>query len=740
MAPSTRRNQPRQARLTFSPLSPSPKSKDAYVRFQSPRKNVTSPLASRSQRNDPKLNPPLDSKARTHTLPTPERSSQPGPNIDAAVHSSPSPENTISIITNPQVASAVEEDEEDIIPSTRPKRRKITHETERSDAAGMHTPQQQASSAKKRDNDNSSTEPQSRKSNRLLEREKLLRRSSTSSSVSVVIVSPQKEKRMLRSSSSNNKLKGQPTETLGNGIQFSESDLGTAETSGDEEDAIVTKPTPRRQGRKAVRSADDFVVDDDRVDYSSDSEDPGLPRSSRRSRNNRNSDTLSAESASQDEESDGNSTTPSKKHQVSARDSGQSEKRRRLKSLQEAEDLAEDLEDLHDSAQQVSRTRGKAVTTERDRQLKLLQELKQRRDRKEGRAASESENEDHDEEDFENNSVENDLLDQPRHITISDSEASSSAASRAVRQRQSAPTTEAEDLDAEEEDFVVSDPEDDTLGAPTALPFEFSRLASAKPREHFKNVVEWLVKNKLAPAFSRQDEIFEVAMLKIDDEVSGQAGSRFKSSAWNKAFGVVLDARPQLALVESSGSGVLHETCEACNRSNHPAKWELQFTGEAYNKNTLEPIEKEDEDEDEADGENEDSAETQSIDMKGNALPSQDRCFYLGRFCAANAEMAHKLSHWKWHLNDWLLDFLRLQGVLDAEAIVARENLSQKKRELEAEKIVDGMESNGEMDRLWKDFKADKESAREGMVDHGGGRSRWSGKVKRGDYRMFVRD
>ncbi len=109
--------------------------------------------------------------------------------------------------------------------------------------------------------------------------------------------------------------------------------------------------------------------------------------------------------------------------------------------------------------------------------------------------------------------------------------------------------------------------------------------------------------------------------------------------------------------------------------------------------------------------------DTASIDSKGHTLPQADTHFYLGRYCAANAELAHKFTHWKYNLNVSLLEYLESQGVLSAEEIVRRERSKggQRKREREAEEIVDQMKATGVIDNLWKDFKADLDDARIGM-------------------------
>jgi hypothetical protein len=56
--------------------------------------------------------------------------------------------------------------------------------------------------------------------------------------------------------------------------------LGSAETTGDEDDVIVTSPTLRKRSRKSAM--DDFVVEDDRVDYYSSEEEIVTPSKSRK--------------------------------------------------------------------------------------------------------------------------------------------------------------------------------------------------------------------------------------------------------------------------------------------------------------------------------------------------------------------------------------------------------------------------------------------------------------------------
>ena len=46
-------------------------------------------------------------------------------------------------------------------------------------------------------------------------------------------------------------------------------------------------------------------------------------------------------------------------------------------------------------------------------------------------------------------------------------------------------------------------------------------------KEHFKDVVEWMVHNKVNPAFARNDPIYRQAFMKVDAEYKGYAQSKY---------------------------------------------------------------------------------------------------------------------------------------------------------------------------------------------------------------------
>ena len=204
---------------------------------------------------------------------------------------------------------------------------------------------------------------------------------------------------------------------------------------------------------------------------------------------------------------------------------------------------------------------------------------------------------------------------QPSHDEISDTNHDS--ATEAIRKSLRADADENDSSD----DFLSDD--DGFLGVQALedIPFELTRHAHKKPIEHFKDAVEWIVHNKLNPAFPRNDVIYRIAFRKIDDEVRGYSGSKFVSSVWNKDFLSVLKSLPELAV--RTVRTMLDHKCDACNRSKHPAKHQLVFSGKPYNIDTLEEIEEDDEDDEEDAASKEKSSRPADSD--------QSRSFYLGR-------------------------------------------------------------------------------------------------------------
>ncbi|KAL4947932.1 hypothetical protein BDW69DRAFT_104074 [Aspergillus filifer] len=413
----------------------------------------------------------------------------------------------------------------------------------------------------------------------------------------------------------------------------------------------------------------------------------------------------------------------------------------RRDSVQDRLDIEEDLEDLQDSVVKASRTRGNIPNSARAQRQRHLEALRRRRagqkseddeenalsPHPEAAGSDEDEDEDEDEGDEETEAP-------PRQPQFRNwaNESSNSDVESTIGAN--------EDLDRYEDDFVLED-EDDKLGAPSGLddiPIEFSRHAYKQLKDYFADAVEWMVHNQLNPAFPRFDPVYRVAFDKLETEVRGRAGSQLVSSVWNTDFKRALLARPTIEVTAYPTEN--NHPCDACNRTGHPASYDVKLSGKAYSLDTLEALSDADsDDDDDDDDEQSDSDEEndeQERDRDGYTLPAEYKHFYLGRLvpsfpstffpltntqtitshCMKNADMAHTLTHWRYHLNEWVVEHLRIKGQFSDEKVLKRSGYSQKKKNKSAARAYNKMVESQEVKKLWRDFHNHLRAARESAV------------------------
>ena len=236
---------------------------------------------------------------------------------------------------------------------------------------------------------------------------------------------------------------------------------------------------------------------------------------------------------------------------------------------------------------------------------------------------------------------------------------------------------------------------------------------------------------KIHPGFDSTRNIYTITFRKLDDEVRGLAGSKFTSSAWTPGFKRSIEARPDLMIddISAAAKAVMGPHCAACNRTGHPASYELMLTGQPYDQETLEPLESNDTDSDDSDTDSETSVDSEVVlngekvtyNAAGERLPPESHRFPLGSTCKANAQVAHTLHHWRYHLYSWVKDYLARQGHLTAEKLVKRDKWSDRKRQKAALKIVDGMENDGEIKKLYHLYKEQVKFASEANTEYKNG-------------------
>ncbi|KAG4437871.1 hypothetical protein IFR05_006631 [Cadophora sp. M221] len=349
------------------------------------------------------------------------------------------------------------------------------------------------------------------------------------------------------------------------------------------------------------------------------------------------------------------------------------------------------------------RTRAK-TRRHRTAKQKQMELLRRKRAGENIEELTESESEDDDEDDFQK-------LDEFDDEEVGPDQVKRSRKPKVRRQR-----GDSSDEEANESDFVIED-NDGPLGVPNyahLMPLEFTQAAHKPLKEHFRDVIEWMVQNKLNPGFMWNDPVYNQAFQKLDNEYLGFADSKFVSTQWTALFTRAVYARPIILiskLAPNEGIDVLGESkCEPCNHRNHHPSFALQFTGRAYHRATLEEIDTESEDSDDEDGDS--GSDKASVNSKGQSLPSTDKIWMSGSVCKQNAEQAHTLIHWRWHLNDWVLGNLEEQGYLEPTKLAAREKLTTKKRMKLANSVVDTWVTDGVIKTLYHDFKSQLETAR----------------------------
>jgi hypothetical protein len=277
--------------------------------------------------------------------------------------------------------------------------------------------------------------------------------------------------------------------------------------------------------------------------------------------------------------------------------------------------------------------------------------------------------------------------------------------------------------DEDDEDFI-EEGEDDTLGVPDGIPLAFTRYASMKAKDLWKFAIEWLVQKKINPAFAMTDDIYTLTFQKLDDEVSGLVSSKFASSVWTSDFTIALHSRPDIyyhTIDRNSAEHAYRDKCDACNRSGHPATRQVQFQGKPYHRQTLDEVagkddsddEDDDDDESGSDSAGETSDDRPAYDAQGRKVPPVNTTWYVGKFCMSNARTAHALHHWRYHLYEWVVDWINKNGYSSAKELKRRDKMSTKKRSKYANKIVDRMAKEDVLKTLWKEFRSNIDEAKD---------------------------
>jgi len=382
-------------------------------------------------------------------------------------------------------------------------------------------------------------------------------------------------------------------------------------------------------------------------------------------------------------------------------------KHRKQASQREKADLEEDLDFLEPSSDAESPRKKRNVHTEKkSARQSALDKLKRRRSSKAATSLEGGVDEVHD---------------SPDELGALEEEDEDEDASDDTEQSQQARVKSSQMFreDEYDQDFIEEEDDDEPLGVPDGMPLEFTRYATMSPKELFKHAVEWSIQKKINPAFKKDDGIYNLTFKKLNDEVSGLANSKFRSAAWTPEFTFALNARPQIAYEALDSDAVeMHNTCDACNRTGHPATFQVQFQGRPYHALTLEevaPYDDDDDDDDASDSgsDNNPRSDNANYNATGQKIAPEAKIYYVGRFCMSNAQTAHSLQHWRYHLHEWVMDWLDQEGYNAPSEIVRRDRWNTKKRRKCANNITDRLETEGMVAKLYRDYKNNINEARE---------------------------
>jgi hypothetical protein len=94
-----------------------------------------------------------------------------------------------------------------------------------------------------------------------------------------------------------------------------------------------------------------------------------------------------------------------------------------------------------------------------------------------------------------------------------------------------------------------------------------------------------------------------------------------------------------------------------------------------------------------------------------------------GRFCRAKAQKAHLLSHWRYHLYDWVRGELETEPELAPAHVLKQRKLKPWEKRDQVEAIVERWAGNGKLKGLYRDYNESISKLDE--VGGSGGGGRW---------------
>lgn len=274
--------------------------------------------------------------------------------------------------------------------------------------------------------------------------------------------------------------------------------------------------------------------------------------------------------------------------------------------------------------------------------------------------------------------------------------------------------------DSYDEDFVIEDEADDQndeFCSKIEIPIGLTAFASAKPSELFRYAMSWMIRVVLlsplltADEMPEIDEVAKLAFRRLGEEFRAMAQSGYVSDMWRESFRNVLYARPTLEVVYVPKSsavlvGTGNNLCEACGKTNHPARSVIRFSGRPYDPDTMKALRRrkvkprhlpDDEEAVTAGNEN----QIRDVDLQGNVLVCTSHQFHVGRHCLKNTVAAHKLYHWRYEMFHLVADTIRSH----AKILEGGNDPDPEEVDREVDRILIAMDQGGDLTRAFVKYK-----------------------------------
>ncbi|KAG4306587.1 hypothetical protein PORY_000575 [Pneumocystis oryctolagi] len=193
----------------------------------------------------------------------------------------------------------------------------------------------------------------------------------------------------------------------------------------------------------------------------------------------------------------------------------------------------------------------------------------------------------------------------------------------------------------------------------------------------------------------KESEQFVFSLKYLERKFNSLRDSVLSSSVWKLPFIDALSSRPIL----KTGTCEPRFLCDACNISKRISTFWIQFHGPKYNPKTLEIYEN----------------KKQKFSEKIN--DSDEKIWYLGKFCYLRAKTTHRFWHWHFDINEELKKILKKLGKFDESFRQILLNMNISERIEKIDKIIIELDNSGKINEIWENFNRILEQAENFMLE-----------------------